>query len=122
MVELGSAAPTRGTPRVTNNSRSTPTTAAAVMPRAVTADRHSRVCSSTTVRIFIGRPSMVWSFTKSYVHTWSMCAAAWRVTPFADVPKRLRLCTFRGTFSPCLRHSRCTRSRPVLNPSASSIA
>jgi len=45
------------------------------------------VCSSTIVRILIGRPLAVWSFTKSYVHTWSIRVARCRVIPPAAVPK-----------------------------------
>jgi hypothetical protein len=47
---------------------------------AVHADpRHSRVCSSITVRNFSRRPSCVRSCTKSYDHTWSLCSGRIRM-------------------------------------------
>ena len=54
-----------GTPRSPTILASVLTTSAAVSDRPSTSARHSRVYSSTTGRIFSGRPSAVWSNTKS---------------------------------------------------------
>jgi len=111
-----------GAPRTANSSRSTPITPRLVMLLATSSDRHSRVNSSSTVRILSRRPSAVWSLMKSYVQTWSIRSARRRTTPFSAVPSRLRLIVRRGTRRWCRRQSRCTRSRPARKPSRASIA
>jgi len=90
------------------------TVSSAPMRRAAGVARASRVYSSVTVRILIGRPSAVWSERKSSAQTWlGQAAATW---PGIRLPRRRRR-GLAGSRSPSSRHNRCTRLRLQAQPS-----
>ena len=67
----------------------------------------SRVYSSTTVSTRNVRPSfIVWSLTKSHVHTSFLPVAARTCTAFFATPIALFFRRRRGTLNPCFRHNR----------------
>lgn len=89
-----------GAPRIAVSSSSTRTTSSPRQCLPTSIARHSRVHSSSTTSIRSGRPSAVWSLTKSMPHTSSFRVARRRTMPFSPVPIRLRLRRFCGTSRP----------------------
>ena len=106
-----------GTPWVTNNAANVSSTSVDRTRRATRIAKHSREYSSTTVRIFSGRPSCVRAVRKSYAHTWWRYAGRQRTHDPSVNQSRPRLGCFWGTFSPSRRHSRSTRLGFTSQPS-----
>ena len=83
--------------------------------------KHSRLYSSRTVSILMGRPSWVRSATKSYDHTWCLYKGLRRMQEPSFSQILARVGCFFGTFSPSCFQIRSTRLWFTDQPSALSI-